>query len=77
VLTIRSVDSETEALMQEIIDTEFKHCTVVAVMHRLDFVDRYDKVALMDSGHLLEYDAPATLLAGPTRFAALYGSATH
>jgi len=63
--------------MQEIIDTEFKHCTVVAVMHRLDFIDRYDKVAVMGEGHLLEYDDPASLLAGQTRFAALHGSATH
>lgn len=63
--------------MQDIIDTEFKQCTVVAVMHRLDLVERYDKVALLDNGHLLEYDVPTTLLAGPTRFAALHGSATH
>lgn len=63
--------------MQEIIDTEFKRCTVVAIMHRLDFVEKYDKVALLDSCRLLEYDAPATLLAGPTRFAALHGSASH
>jgi len=72
-----SVDAETESLMQEIMDTHFKGCTVVAVMHRLDFVERYDKVALLDSGRLIEYDAPSTLLAGDTGFAALHGSATH
>lgn len=77
ILIAPSVDTETEALMQEIVDTDFKDCTVVAVMHRLDFVERYGKVALLDNGHLVEYDTPAALLARPSRFAALHGSASH
>ncbi|KAI1453921.1 ABC transporter [Annulohypoxylon moriforme] len=68
-----SVDAETESVMQEIIDSEFKDCTVVAIMHRLSHVLRsYDVVALLDSGELLEYEAPATLIEGDTRFKELY-----
>ena len=38
-LTYRnSVDGETEAFMQDIIDTTFKDCTVLAVMHRLTHI---------------------------------------
>ncbi|KIX01229.1 uncharacterized protein Z518_08954 [Rhinocladiella mackenziei CBS 650.93] len=69
-----SVDSETESKIQEIIDTEFKDCTVLAVMHRLKHVMRYDSVALLNDGVLLEYDQPASLINRPTRFAELYKS---
>ncbi|XXG98141.1 hypothetical protein Hte_004462 [Hypoxylon texense] len=68
-----SVDEETESTMQEIIDTEFKDCTVLAVMHRLRHVVRsYDVVALLDAGKLLEYGAPDTLMQGDTKFKELY-----
>ncbi|KAF9878698.1 ABC multidrug transporter [Colletotrichum karsti] len=67
-----SVDSETEAVMQEIIDTEFPHCTVLAVMHRLKHVTSYDKVALIGDGQLLEFGEPAALISGETLFSELY-----
>lgn len=66
------MDSETEAVMQDIIDTIFKDCTVLAVMHRLDHVNRYDKVMVMVNGAVVEYGEPAMLAAGNTRFASLY-----
>lgn len=60
--------------MQNIIDTEFRECTVLAVIHRLDHINSYDRVALLENGVLMEYDTPAELLAGPTRFAKLHDS---
>ena len=73
-LTVHSVDSETEATMQHIVDTEFKDATVLAVMHRLTHIAHYDRVALLDNGTLMEYDNPTTLLAGESKFADLYRS---
>ncbi|MCJ1308796.1 hypothetical protein MMC25_002451 [Agyrium rufum] len=72
-----SVDSQTEGIMQEIIDTEFKGCTVLAIMHRLKHVMSYDRVALLGEGKLLEYDEPAKLMAGDTLFAELFRSQNH
>lgn len=69
-----SVDSETETIMQDIIDTVFKDCTLLAVMHRLTHINRYDKVALLDHGHLMEFDAPATLLSQESKFFSLHQS---
>lgn len=66
------MDSETEAFMQEIIDSDFKHCTILAVMHRLEHVRSYDKIALLGGGKLLEYGDPDTLMAKDMRFAELY-----
>jgi ATP-binding cassette, subfamily C (CFTR/MRP), member 1 len=48
--------------MQEIIDEEFSAKTVVSVVHRLRFVDRYDRVAVMKNGALVECDRPQALL---------------
>jgi ABC-type multidrug transport system fused ATPase/permease subunit len=70
------VDAETETVMQDIVDTEFRGCTVIAVMHKLLHVTRYDKVALMENGELLEFDDPRLLMAKETRFAELYRSYT-
>jgi ABC-type multidrug transport system fused ATPase/permease subunit len=69
------VDAESEALMQDIIDTEFRDVTVLAIMHRLKYVTRYDKVALLDGGELVEFDGPRTLLSRDgSMFAALHNS---
>ncbi|EPS31570.1 hypothetical protein PDE_06525 [Penicillium oxalicum 114-2] len=67
-----SVDGETEATMQAIIDREFKSQTVISVIHRLRYVDRYDRVALMKKGRLMEYASPAELLSTPSEFASFY-----
>lgn len=59
--------------MQEIIDTEFKHATVISILHRLEHVRRYDKVALIDHGQLLEFGRPEDLIARTnSKFAELY-----
>ncbi|KAK6390405.1 hypothetical protein LTR65_005528 [Meristemomyces frigidus] len=67
-----SADRATEAIMQDIIDTEFKECTVLAVMHRLEHIERYDRVLLLDDGVLVEDGEPATLMAAAhSRFSRL------
>lgn len=60
--------------MQDIIDSEFRGCTVLAVMHRLTHIAAYDQVALLDAGFLVELGEPAELIAEETRFAELYKS---
>ena len=70
-----NVDAETEELLQDLLDTQFKGCTVISVMHRLKHVTRFDKVAVMEAGELVEFDAPDVLLAGDSKFAEMYASA--
>ncbi|KAI1310106.1 ABC transporter [Xylaria venustula] len=69
-----SLDKDTESTIQEIINTEFRNCTVIAVMHRLDHVLRYDMVALMGNGVVLEHGRPVTLIDSGGQFADLYNS---
>lgn len=70
-----SMDDVTERTMQGIIDNDFRGSTVLAVMHRLRYVAKYDRVALLDAGVLMEVGKPAELLASPTKFKQLYDNA--
>lgn len=65
------MDPVTESVMQDVIDTEFSKYTVLAVVHRLGYIDRFDKVAVLDRGTLVEYDSPGQLLARPSILADL------
>ncbi|KAM3513105.1 hypothetical protein MY11210_003217 [Beauveria gryllotalpidicola] len=60
-----SVDHKTEEIMQDVLETEFAGNTVLSVVHRLGYIERYDKVAVLQKGELMEFDAPGTLLAQP------------
>ncbi|KAL5041274.1 P-loop containing nucleoside triphosphate hydrolase protein [Aspergillus fruticulosus] len=53
-----AVDWETEVRMLEIIKHECTAKTVVAVMHRLRHVEWLDRVAVIQDGRLVEFDAP-------------------
>ncbi|KAL5119057.1 hypothetical protein ACEQ8H_002981 [Pleosporales sp. CAS-2024a] len=67
-----SVDVHTDALMQDIIRTEFKHHTIMAAAHRLDTIIDYDAVLVLDQGKVLESDHPQKLLARDSAFKELY-----
>ena len=67
-----SVDWETEATMQAIIEQGFASQTVLSVMHRLRYIERYDRVALLKQGRLVEFDSPQALLARDSEFRSLY-----
>ncbi|BCS16443.1 hypothetical protein ALUC_80650S [Aspergillus luchuensis] len=67
-----SVDRETEAFMQEIIEQNFRHQTVIAVIHRFAHIDRFDRVAFLEDGEMLECDAPQALLGRDCNFRQLY-----
>ncbi|ELT90554.1 hypothetical protein CAPTEDRAFT_148727 [Capitella teleta] len=61
-----NVDPSTDALIQETIRKKFHLCTVLTVAHRLHTIVDSDRVMVLDSGEILEFDAPATLLSDTT-----------
>ncbi|KAJ5781356.1 hypothetical protein N7457_006516 [Penicillium paradoxum] len=67
-----SVDWETEAKIQDIIEQEFASHTVISVLHRLRYVEQFDRVVLMKQGRLVECDRPQTLLATRSEFRDFY-----
>ncbi|KAH7836915.1 hypothetical protein Vadar_007361 [Vaccinium darrowii] len=57
-----SVDSATDNLIQKIIRTEFRDCTVCTIAHRIPTVIDSDRVLVLSDGRVAEYDTPARLL---------------
>jgi ABC-type multidrug transport system fused ATPase/permease subunit len=48
--------------MQDVIDTEFTSSqTVIAILHRLRHIDRFDRVVLLKSGQIVECDSSRSL----------------
>ncbi|KAK9281072.1 hypothetical protein L1049_003965 [Liquidambar formosana] len=57
-----SVDTATDNLIQKIIRTEFKDCTVCTIAHRIPTVIDSDLVLVLSDGQVAEFDTPARLL---------------
>ena len=56
-----SVDYETDAKIQQTIATEFSHCTILCIAHRLKTIIDYDRILVLDKGEIAEFDQPKTL----------------
>uniref|UniRef100_A0A672TTZ8 ATP binding cassette subfamily C member 6 n=1 Tax=Strigops habroptila TaxID=2489341 RepID=A0A672TTZ8_STRHB len=57
-----SVDMETDNLVQSTIKREFHNCTILTIAHRLHTVMDSERVLVLDTGRILEYDTPHNLL---------------
>lgn len=62
-----SVDAETDKITQETIRSEFKHKTILSVVHRLDSILDNDKILVLDAGQVKEFDTPEHLLNNHSR----------
>lgn len=54
---------ETDRLIQETIRSEFEHCTIITIAHRLNTIMDYDRIMVLDAGKIKELDTPENLLA--------------
>ncbi|KAK8035547.1 multidrug resistance-associated protein [Apiospora rasikravindrae] len=67
------VDPTTDATMQRVIRECFKEQTIIMIAHRLKGLLDFDRVAVLDSGRLIEVGAPKDLLSdAASSFRALY-----
>ncbi|KAK4879947.1 hypothetical protein RN001_008093 [Aquatica leii] len=57
-----SMDPQTDALIQNIIQTHFCNCTAIIIAHRLNTILDTDKILVVDFGKVLQYDTPQVLL---------------
>ncbi|CAM1501184.1 Fc.00g103460.m01.CDS01 [Cosmosporella sp. VM-42] len=66
------LDEETSAIVDEVLRSWFQGWTIIAIMHKFNSILDFDKVAVLDSGSLLEFDAPGRLLERDSTFRMLY-----
>merc|ERR1712018_638472 len=57
-----AIDMETDDLIQKTIRSEFKHCTVITIAHRLNTILDSDFIAVLSDGKMIEFDQPSILL---------------
>ncbi|WWC92110.1 uncharacterized protein L201_007064 [Kwoniella dendrophila CBS 6074] len=56
-----SVDPETDALIQRIIQNHLNGVTLISIAHRLQTVAYYDRILVLDQGRVVEYHTPLSL----------------
>ena len=60
-----NIDLNTEQIIQELMNEEFKDSTMITVAHRLNTVIKSDKILVMGFGKVIEYDTPEKLMNDP------------
>ena len=60
-----NIDLNTEQIIQELMNEEFKDSTMITVAHRLNTVIKSDKILVMGFGKVIEFDTPEKLMNDP------------
>ncbi|XP_074867332.1 ATP-binding cassette sub-family C member 6 isoform X3 [Carettochelys insculpta] len=58
-----AVDLETDLQIQLIVRTQFKERTVLTIAHRINTVLDYDRILVLENGHVAEFGTPEELIA--------------
>jgi ABC-type multidrug transport system fused ATPase/permease subunit len=57
------LDNDSQARIQDLLETHWKgKSTLIAVVHRLDIIKNYDRIAVMKSGKIVERGTYKTLM---------------
>ncbi|KAG9750060.1 putative ABC transporter, partial [Aureobasidium melanogenum] len=68
-----SLDAETDAVVRDVLRSEFVDCTVISVAHRTTTILEADMVIMMDAGHVSAIGKPDELSISDDRFRQLCG----
>jgi ABC-type multidrug transport system fused ATPase/permease subunit len=57
-----NIDMNTEQIIQKALNLVLENSTVITVAHRIKTIINYDKILVLDSGEVKEFDSPTNLL---------------
>ena len=57
-----AVDAETDKIVQATLRAEYKDSTVLTIAHRINTIMDYDRIMVLDTGKVAEFDTPDQLL---------------
>ena len=57
-----NIDNKTDLFIQDAVDNIFKNSTLITIAHKIPDLNKYNKIMVLDNGHLVEFDTPNKLL---------------
>ncbi|OAL68391.1 ABC transporter [Trichophyton rubrum] len=72
-----NVDQARDELMQKIVREEFELCSIIAIAHRLNTNMDFDRVIVLDGGHIVESGKPQDLLSKDFMFKQMWKGDTR
>ncbi|CAI2362993.1 unnamed protein product [Moneuplotes crassus] len=63
-----NIDVKTESAIQRAMALYFENLTVITIAHRLSTIQKCDKILVLESGSLVEYESPQVLLKNPDSY---------
>ena len=67
-----ALDSISEHLIQQALETLGQNCTIIAIAHRLSTIEQADQIVVLDRGEIVEQGSFGELIAQQGLFAQLY-----
>lgn len=63
-----NIDIKTDEIIQSTIKKMMKQSTVLTIAHRIKTIVNYDRILVLDSGEMIEFDSPQNLLLNENSF---------
>lgn len=57
-----NLDAETDEMLFQVVEELFDNCTILLIAHRVQQIKTCDKVLVLDSGEIVEFDDPKKLM---------------